>query len=97
MRSVGVQVLAKADSVMTASTDMGNVSHEVPSFHGSFAIPTCAEAALHSKLFAAAAGKSEAHEAALQSAKGMAMMALRVIIDEQFAVKVRRDFDQKTR
>lgn len=96
MAKIGEKVIAKVPgNPFTASTDMGNVSHEVPGFHGAFSIPTEPDAALHSTKFAAAAAKPEAHEAAMKSAKGMAMLALRVIVDEEFARKVRQDFDKR--
>lgn len=94
MAKIGEQVSIKAPESFTASTDMGNVSHEVPGFHGAFAIPTEPDAALHSPKFAAAAGKPEAHECAVKSAKGMAMLALRVIVDDELAARVRRDFEE---
>ncbi|GAB0143611.1 hypothetical protein EsHS_00004120 [Epichloe bromicola] len=94
MAKIGEQVSIKAPEPFTASTDMGNVSHEVPGFHGAFAIPTEPDAALHSPKFAAAAGKPEAHECAVKSAKGMAMLALRVIVDDELAARVRRDFEE---
>ncbi|KAG6010902.1 hypothetical protein E4U21_002571 [Claviceps maximensis] len=94
MAYIGRYVLLEPADPFAASTDMGNVSHEVPSFHGAFSIPTDPDAALHSIKFAVAAGTHEAHTCAVESAKGMAMLALRVILDEVVAGLVRRDFDQ---
>lgn len=54
---VGGVPLATDPAIMTqqgGSTDMGNVSHVVPSIHPKFFIGT--DAALHTREFAAAAG-----------------------------------------
>lgn len=77
---------------MNASTDMGNVSHIVPSFHGGFVIPTTPDVAGHNPKFTAAAGTDEAHNAALTCAKGMAMLALRVLADGEFVEAAWTDF-----
>lgn len=79
---------------MNASTDMGNVSHIVPSFHGAFIIPTTPDVAGHNPKFAAAAGTEEGHQAALKCAKGMAMLALRILTDEKVARAAWEDFQQ---
>ncbi|KAG6014186.1 hypothetical protein E4U41_004899 [Claviceps citrina] len=94
MAHLGQDIPLRAGEPFAASTDMGNVSHEVPGFHGAFAIPTDADAALHSTKFAAAAGTPEAHGCAVRSAKGMAMLALRVVMDHGLAADVRRDFEE---
>ena len=77
---------------MNASTDMGNVSHLVPSFHGAFTIPATPDVSGHNPKFAACAATDEAHEAALKSAKGMAMLGLRVLLDDVVAEGARGDF-----
>lgn len=50
---------------------------------------------MHNPAFTACAGTDEAHRAALQCAKGMAMLALRVLADEDVARQAREDFDRK--
>lgn len=79
---------------MNASTDMGNVSHIIPSFHGGFVIPAEKDVSLHNPAFAACAGTDKGHKAALNCAKGMAMLALRVLIDENTARRAKEDFEQ---
>lgn len=83
-----------APKPQTASTDMGNVSHTVPSFHGAFCIPTAPGVAIHSPAFASAAAADKAHVAAIKCAKGMAMLALRVFFDGSVADEARRDFEK---
>ncbi|KAG5980118.1 hypothetical protein E4U55_004367 [Claviceps digitariae] len=95
MDHLGQDILLKPAEPFLASTDMGNVSHEVPSFHGAFGIPTDPDTALHSIKFADAAGAPEALVCAVESAKGMAMMVLRVVVEEGVAARVRRDFEER--
>ncbi|KAI9148710.1 Salicylate synthase [Paramyrothecium foliicola] len=92
MAALGENVLREAPPA-TASTDMGNVSHIVPSFHGGFVIPTTGQTTVHSMGFAVAARQDEAHAAALQTAKGMAMLAVRVLIDDAIALAAWHDFE----
>ncbi|KAG5950998.1 hypothetical protein E4U53_004007 [Claviceps sorghi] len=93
---LGQDIPLRPPEPFTASTDMGNVSHEVPCLHAAFAIPTDPDAALHSVKFAAAAGTPAAHACAVRSAKGLAMAALRVVLDEGVAAGVRRDFEERS-
>lgn len=70
----------------------GNVSHVVPSFHGIFGVPTDPGVAVHSREFASAASTAEAHRAALESAKGMAMLGFRVLAEGGLADRAKDDF-----
>ncbi|KAG8172648.1 hypothetical protein JTE90_001008, partial [Oedothorax gibbosus] len=56
------------------STDMGNVSHLVPSIHPLYALPT--DAPNHSRLFTEAAGSPSAQGPTLGAAKALALTAL---------------------
>ena len=94
MGSFGSRVQVKQEKLMNASTDMGNVSHLVPSFHGAFIIPAGPEISAHNPGFAACAGTEQAHQAALTCAKGMAMLALRVLVDDNLAERAKADFEQ---
>lgn len=89
----GRDIIPMQDEPSGGSTDMGNVSHHVPSFHGTFVIPTEPDVAIHNPAFAAAAGTDEAHVEAIACAKGMAMLALRVLVDDSIAEGAKRDFD----
>ncbi len=77
---------------MNASTGMGNVAHRVPSFHGAFIVPAGADITLHSSDFAKAAGTEAAHIVAMNCAKGMAMLAARVLLDPEIAESAKCDF-----
>lgn len=95
MAAFGEKILLQMDKPFNASTDMGNVSHFVPSFHGGIGIPAEPGVAMHNPRFAGAAGTDEAHAAAIKAAKGMAMLGLRVLLDSEVATKARVDFEQK--
>ncbi|KAK5992296.1 Xaa-Arg dipeptidase [Cladobotryum mycophilum] len=95
MEKLGQKVIQRATEPFTASTDMGNVTHIVPGFHGAFGLQADTSVALHSRGFAAAAGRDDSHEIAMKSAKGMAMLALRVITDEAIAKAAREDFEAR--
>ena len=87
--------MVKQEKSNNASTDMGNVSHIVPSFHGAFVIPATVNVSIHNPAFAACAGTDEAHTSALQCAKGMAILALHVFTDDEIARQVREDFEKR--
>ncbi|KAI0004396.1 hypothetical protein F4779DRAFT_600008 [Xylariaceae sp. FL0662B] len=93
MEAIGDKILLQQEKAMNASTDMGNVAHIIPSFHGAFAIPGAPDISIHHPKFAAAASTDEAHAVALKCAKGMAMLAVRVLLDDELAAKARDDFE----
>ncbi|MGD9892502.1 MAG: M20 family peptidase, partial [Dehalococcoidia bacterium] len=72
------------------STDMGNVSHVVPSIHPMFAIPT--EAGNHTPGFTAAAATAEAHAAMRTAATAMAMTALDLYLRPDLLEAAREQF-----
>ncbi|KAH7022013.1 metal-dependent amidase/aminoacylase/carboxypeptidase [Ilyonectria destructans] len=92
MAVLGENIMLRQTKNFNASTDMGNVSHLVPSFHGAFAIPASPDISAHNPGFTAAAGTDEAHAAAIKCAKGMAILAIRVIIEDSVATGARSDF-----
>lgn len=73
------------------STDMGDVSHVVPSLHPIYAIE--AEAGNHTPQFAAAAATDEAHAATLRAARAMTMTALEWLTDSELRAKAQAAFD----
>ncbi len=92
MANMGVKIALLAAEPIPGSTDMGNVSHYVPSFHSGFVIPDSHDTVIHNPGFTAVAGSDRGHEAAIKSAKGMAMLALRVLTDATIAKMAREDF-----
>ncbi|KAI8716428.1 Peptidase M20 domain-containing protein 2 [Fusarium sp. LHS14.1] len=96
MASLAKDVLYEDDEPSSAGTDMGNVSHVVPSFHGIFAIPTAPGVPCHNRAFTDAAGTTEAHREAVKAGKGMAMVAVRILEDADLAARVKHDFGRKS-
>ncbi|ORY54992.1 hypothetical protein BCR35DRAFT_310170 [Leucosporidium creatinivorum] len=76
------------------STDFGNVSYIMPGFHPMFFLPDAhPEEFPHSSSFAEAASTLSAHKAALQAAEGIAVVGLRVLVDEQFRKATRKQWE----
>ncbi|RJE26097.1 amidohydrolase [Aspergillus sclerotialis] len=75
------------------STDMGNVSYAVPGFHGIFGIPT--DGVNHTPQFTGGAGSEESYKRSLYCAAGMAVVACQMLMDDEFAKKVRDDFEKE--
>ena len=73
---------------------LGNVSHVVPGFHGLYVIPAEGNPSNHTPEFTAAAGSVESHKVTLITSKGMAATAWRVLVDDEFAKAVKRDFEK---
>ncbi|KAM5350022.1 hypothetical protein ACJ41O_006527 [Fusarium nematophilum] len=94
MAKLGLKIEQEDHVPFEASTDMGNVSYLVPSFHGAFPIPTPPDVSMHNSKFAACAGTKEAHQSAIRCAKGMAMLAIRVLTEDGLARQARRDFEK---
>ncbi|KAL1849415.1 hypothetical protein VTK73DRAFT_9881 [Phialemonium thermophilum] len=92
MGLLGESILYQDDQPSSAGTDMGNVSHVVPSFHGMFGIPAPPDVPVHSRGFARAASTGEAHKAAIKSGKAMAMMVMKILLDADIAARIRSDF-----
>ncbi|KAK5788792.1 hypothetical protein VI817_009750 [Penicillium citrinum] len=92
-------LLATITDIHTKSIIPGNVSYEVPSFHGNFCISTALGVGLHTEEFRDAAKTHESHKRAMGVGKGMAAAGLRVLLDDEFASLVKRNFeaDKKTR
>jgi metal-dependent amidase/aminoacylase/carboxypeptidase family protein len=95
MAALGEKVDMKLLESFNASTDMGNVTQYVPGIHGGFGIQVAPGVSLHSRGFAAAAGTDESHEIALKSGKGLAMLAIRVLVDDAIAESARAEFNKR--
>ncbi|KAL5362993.1 hypothetical protein BJX96DRAFT_177677 [Aspergillus floccosus] len=75
------------------STDMGNVSYAVPGFHGMFSIPT--DGVNHTPEFTGGAGSAEGYQRCISCAAGMAVVACQILVDDEFADKVKQDFQRE--
>ena len=79
-------------TVGTGSTDMGDVSHAVPSIHAWLAICGQGEALCHQRAFAAAACSERGVATMLTAAKAMARSAAELIADADLRARVREGF-----
>ena len=79
---------------VAASTDFGNVSHLVPGLHPMVQVsPT--DVALHTEDFARWAATPQAVDAAVDSAAGLAQVALDFLADSDFRRAAQEDFDRE--
>ena len=83
--------LEKVPTTGAGSTDMGNVSHRVPSIHPMIA---CAppHVVIHNPEFAKYAGSETGDAAVLDGAKALAMTAIDVMTDDQLMTDARDQF-----
>ncbi|KAL4801257.1 hypothetical protein BDV18DRAFT_165121 [Aspergillus unguis] len=89
-----LDAVAQGGGLSGGSTDMGNVSYEVPGFHGGFYIP--ADGVNHTPQFTAGAGSDEGLKRALYCAAGMAVVGCQVLGDDAYARAVKEDFDAES-
>lgn len=78
--------------VITDNTNLlkGNVTYEVPGFHGAFYIP--ADGVNHTPEFTGGAGSPESFKRSIYSGAGMAVAGCQVLADDLFASAVKKDF-----
>jgi metal-dependent amidase/aminoacylase/carboxypeptidase family protein len=76
---------------VAASTDMGNVSHRVPSIHPMLAIAP-PEVNIHDIAFTHWAASAAADQAVLDGAKALALTALDLMSESHILHRVKADF-----
>ncbi|XP_071958162.1 peptidase M20 domain-containing protein 2-like [Antedon mediterranea] len=76
--------------IPVGSTDVGNVSHVIPTILPTFSIGTSARN--HTEAFAEAAGSDAAHECALNVGKALAATAIDVMSDKNLQMQIKEDF-----
>jgi metal-dependent amidase/aminoacylase/carboxypeptidase family protein len=81
--------------VGAGSTDMGDVSHVVPSIHPYLGIVDEGEALCHTHPFANAAASERGLEAAIVAAKALARTAIEVLADENLRRGLRAEWDAR--
>ncbi|KAJ5184053.1 hypothetical protein N7492_001669 [Penicillium capsulatum] len=82
MGGYGRKVLKRHEKVLTASSDIGNVSYVTPTLHTMFGIPTPEHVFPHHPAFAAAAGTDEAHTEAVVVGKSLALIGWEMVADD---------------
>ncbi len=81
--------------VGAGSTDMGDVSHVVPSIHPYLAVVDEGSAQIHDHSFVAAAASERGLGTAMMAARTMAKTALRVLADRDLRAALRAEFEEK--
>src|SRR5262249_22007541 len=81
LRRLGRDAAEVDETVGTGSTDMGDVSHAVPSIHPWIAICDKGETTCHQHAFAACAGSDRGAAGMLVAAKSMALTAADLLVD----------------
>ena len=80
-------------TINAGSSDMGNVSHKVPSIHPMFQIAIGdRKISNHTREFTKESNKDKAHDAALLFAKGLALTGWDVITDSRLLNEIREAF-----
>jgi metal-dependent amidase/aminoacylase/carboxypeptidase family protein len=97
LEALGRHPRAQDDRVGAGSTDMGDVSHVVPSIHPWLAIVTEGDALCHEHRFAEAAGTDSAGRTAIVAAKAMARTAIELIADAQLRAAVSAEWRARAR
>ena len=95
LRKLGRNPLERDESVGTGSTDMGDVSHVVPSIHPWLAIVNKGEALCHEHRFAEAAATDAAGLTAVIAAKALARTAIEFLATPQLRESVIHEWDEE--
>jgi len=93
LEALGRPAVEADPSAGAGSTDMGDVSHAVPSIHPYLAICDRGHALCHQHAFAACAKSPRGYDAAIVAAKAMARTALDLIEQPELAAAVRGEFE----
>ncbi|HTV20024.1 MAG TPA: M20 family metallopeptidase, partial [Polyangiaceae bacterium] len=93
LETLGRPAAESDPSAGAGSTDMGDVSHAVPSIHPYLAICDRGHALCHQHAFAACAKSARGHDAALLAAKAMARTTLDLLEQPELVAAVRREFE----
>ncbi|XP_014669764.1 PREDICTED: peptidase M20 domain-containing protein 2-like isoform X1 [Priapulus caudatus] len=91
-REQGIEFPIAPNPLPGGSTDMGNVSHVVPSIHPTFYIGTNSQ--IHTKVFREQAGTDEAQQYTLVAAKSMAFTTLEVLSDPALLSQIKKEFEK---
>jgi metal-dependent amidase/aminoacylase/carboxypeptidase family protein len=92
LQALGAAPLETDDRVGAGSTDMGDVSHVVPSIHPYLAIVDEGAALCHEVQFAEAAASDRGKDTALRAAKALARTAAEFLVDAELRAAVRAEW-----
>ncbi|MCG8351168.1 MAG: peptidase dimerization domain-containing protein, partial [Chloroflexales bacterium] len=94
LRAIGRDVKERRERTGAGSTDFGNVSHHIPTVCAYLGI--CgSEAGWHTKEVAEATRTERGHAAIIAGAKGLAMTALDVLIDEASRAQIQQEHRER--
>lgn len=91
---LGIQTDTDKESILKklgGSTDVGNVSYEVPTIHPEFEIG--ADCNTHSMDFTTAAGDPKAQKYTLDMAKALAMTCIDIMLKPELLAKIKAEFE----
>jgi amidohydrolase len=94
LAGLGRHAAADEPDLGAGSTDMGDVSHKVPSMHPYLAICARGETTCHEHAFAAHAASDQGVAAMLDAARAMALTAQRFLADAGLRAAVRAEFER---
>jgi len=92
LETLGRAAQVATDDVGAGSTDMGDVSHVVPSIHPYLGIVDANQALCHQHAFADAASSARGLDTALVAAKALAKTALEVVLDADLRREIETEF-----
>ncbi|KAJ5657297.1 uncharacterized protein N7484_000946 [Penicillium longicatenatum] len=95
MDSYNRNVMKRDDKVLTASSDIGNVSYVVPTLHTMFGIPTEGNSFPHHPTFTAAAGTDAAHAEAIIVGKSLALIGYDMATNSEMYETARRQWQEE--
>jgi metal-dependent amidase/aminoacylase/carboxypeptidase family protein len=95
LESLGRSPAERDPSIGSGSTDMGDVSHAVPSIHPRLAICDKGETNCHQHAFQVSAGSPRGADAMLAAAKALALTAADVLRDGELRRAVREEFEAR--
>jgi amidohydrolase len=93
-QALGVKAVAAPPELPTGSTDMGDVSHAVPSIHPVFAISRHGEGTCHEDSFVRHADSPRGYDAMIRVAKAMAMTAYDLLAEPALLKAAREEFER---
>jgi amidohydrolase len=97
MEALGRRPLEDDPQFGSGSTDMGDVSHAVPSIHPWVAICAKGETTCHQHAFQVCAGSERGAEGMLVAAKAMALTTADLLANAELRAEVRREFEARQR
>jgi len=95
LAALGRRPKERDDSVGAGSTDMGDVSHVVPSIHPWLAIVSEGAASCHERPFEEAAGSDHAGRTAVLAAKALARTAVEFLTDPALRASVTAEWQRR--